>query len=123
MLKASLCDYSDSYILVKGTISIAAQAGDNTNNGNKEVIFKNFVPFTDCVSEINNIQIDNAKEIGVLIPMYSLIEYSNNYSKTSGSLLKYYRYEQTLTDTGTIANFHDANNSTFLNLIKKTAER
>ena len=58
-LKSSSCDYSDAYILVKRTISIEAQAGDNTNNENK-VTFKNCASFTDCISEINNAQRDNA---------------------------------------------------------------
>ena len=54
MLKSSLCDYSDAYILVSGTITVAPQAGDNPNNRDKEVVFKNCAPFIDCVSEINN---------------------------------------------------------------------
>ena len=86
MLRSSLCDHSDVYILVKGTISIAAQAEDNPNNVNKKVAFKNCAPFTDYISEINSTQIDNAKNIDIIMPMYNLIEYSNNYSKTSGSL-------------------------------------
>ena len=69
MLKSSLCDYSDAYIIVKGTISIAAQAGDSPNNGNKKVQFKNCTPFTDCISEMNNTEIDNAKDIDVVMPM------------------------------------------------------
>ena len=52
MLRSSLCDSSDTYILVKGTISIAAQAGDNPNNANKKLVFKNCAPFTDCINEI-----------------------------------------------------------------------
>ena len=64
---------SDAYILVKQTISIETQAGDNPNNGDKEVIFKNCATFTDCISEINNTQIDNAKNIDVVMPMYNLI--------------------------------------------------
>ena len=71
-LRLILYDYSDAYILVKVTISIAVQALDNPNNGNKEV-FKNCVPFTDCISEINNIQIDNAKYINEVMAMYNLI--------------------------------------------------
>ena len=71
-LRLILCDYSDAYILVKVTISIAVQALDNPNNGNKEV-FKNCVSFTDCISEINNIQIDNAKYINEVMAMYNLI--------------------------------------------------
>ena len=86
MLKSSLCDYSDVYMLVMGTITVTAQAGNNPNNGDKEVVFKNFAPFTDCISEINNTQTDNAKDIDIVIPMYNLIEYSDNYWKTSASL-------------------------------------
>ena len=55
------------------------------------LIFKNCAPFTDCISEINNTQIDNAKYLDVMMPMYGLIRYSDNYSKTSGRLWQYYR--------------------------------
>ena len=84
MLKSSLCDHSDAYILVKWTISISEQVGHNRNNNNKELVFRNCTPFTDCMSEINNTQIDNAKDIDLLIPMYNLIELNpynlqNNY--------------------------------------------
>ena len=91
ILKFSLCDYSDAYILVKGTISVnyTAAAGAAANNTNKKVIFKNFAPFTNCISEINNTQIDNAKDIDIVMPMYNLIEYSDNYAKTTGSLWQY----------------------------------
>ena len=91
MLKSSLCDYSDAYILVKGTISVnnTAAAGAAANNTNKEVIFKNCAPFTNCISEINNTQIDNAKDIDIVMPMYNLIEYSDNYAKTTGSSWQY----------------------------------
>ena len=58
MFRSSLCDYSDACIVVKGTISIAAQAWDNPNNANKKVIFKNCAQFTDYISKINNTQID-----------------------------------------------------------------
>ena len=88
MLRSSLCDYSDAYILVKGNITVNNTAADGAaaNNTNKKVIFKNCAPFTDCISKINNTQVDNAKDIDIVMPMYNLIEYSNNYSKTSGSL-------------------------------------
>ena len=90
MLKSSLCDYSDAYIFVKGTISVNNTAdGAAANNINKKVIFKNCAPFTNCISEINNTQIDNAKDIDIAIPMYNLIEYSDNYAKTTGSLWQY----------------------------------
>ena len=58
---------------------------------NKGIINKNCAPFTDCISETNNTQIDNAQDLYVVMPMYNLIEYSNNYSKTLGSLWQYYR--------------------------------
>ena len=91
MLKSSLCDYSDAYILVKGTISVnnTAAQGAAANNINKKVIFKNCAPFTNCISEINNTQMDNAKDIDIVMPMYNLIEYSDNYAKTTGSLWQY----------------------------------
>ena len=95
MLKSSLCDYIDAYILVKGRISItgardviAARKADERNKG---VIFKNCAPFINCKSEINNTEIDNTKDIDIVMPMYNLIEYSDNYSKTSGSLWQYYK--------------------------------
>ena len=91
MLKSSLCDYSDAYILVKGTISVnnTAAAGAAVNNTNKKVIFKNCAPFTNCINEINNTQIDNAEDIDIVMPMYNLIEYGDNYAKTTGSLWQY----------------------------------
>ena len=91
MLKSSLCDYSDAYILVKGTITVnnTAAADADANNSNKKVIFKNCAPFTNCISEINNTQVDNAKDIDIVMPMYKLIEYSDNFAKTSGSLWQY----------------------------------
>ena len=91
MLKSSLYDYSNAYILVKGTISVnnTAAAGAAVNNNNKKVIFKSCAPFTNCISEINNTQIGNAKDIDIVMPMYNLIEYSDNYAKTTGSLWQY----------------------------------
>ena len=91
MLKSTLCDYSDAYILVKGIISVnnTAAADAAANNTNKKVIFKNCAPFTNGISEINNTQIDNAKDIDIVMFMYNLIEYSDNYSKTIGSLWQY----------------------------------
>ena len=83
-----LCDYSDTYILVSGTITVVGAGVDDaaraTNRKNEQAIFKKFAPFTDSITEINNTQVDNAKN--VLMSMYNLIEYSDNYSKTSGSL-------------------------------------
>ena len=88
MTRSSLCDYSDALIYVKGTIAIpnTVAAGTATNNVNKKVIFKNWVPFANCIGEINNIKVDDAQEIGVVMLMYNLEEYNDIYSKTSGSL-------------------------------------
>ena len=95
MLKSSLCDYSDAYTLVSGTITITGAGNNNAarrlDERNKGVIFKDCVSFTDCISEINNTQTDNAKYTDAVMPMYNLIEYSDNYSKTLGSLWQFYR--------------------------------
>ena len=76
MLKSSLCDYGDAYILVKGTITVnnTVAADADANNINKKLIFKNCAPFTNCISEINNTQIDNAKDLDIVMPMYNLID-------------------------------------------------
>ena len=113
MSKSSLCDYSDAYILVKGTISVnnTAAQGAAANNTNKKVIFKNCAPFTNCISEINNTQIDNAKDIDIVMPMYNLIEYSDNYAKTTGSLRQYCKDIPPRNDNNQIIVF-DVNNVT-----------
>ena len=90
MLKSSLCDYSDAYILFKGRVTITVVGDDpaarKVDERNKRVIFKNFDPFVNCKIEINNTEIGNAKDIDIVMPMYNLIEYSDNYLKTSGCL-------------------------------------
>ena len=95
MLKSDLCDYADAYIFVKGTITIAGAGADaaarQLDERNKGVIFKNCAPFTKCISRINGTDIDNAQDIDIVMTMYNLIEYSDNYSKTSESLWQYYR--------------------------------
>ena len=94
ILRSSLRDYSDVYILVKGRIAITGAGYDaaarQADGRNKGVTSKNCAPFINWESEINNIEIDNAKDIDIVIPMYHLIEYSDNYWKTSGSLWQYY---------------------------------
>ena len=78
MLRTSLCDHSDAYMLLSGTITITGAGNDDAmrwlDERNKGSIFKNVSPFTDCISEINNIQVDNAKYIDVIMPI-------DNYSK------------------------------------------
>ena len=74
MLRSSLCNYSDAYILGKSNIAINnnAGAGADANNTNKKVIFKNYAPFTNCISKVNNTQIDNTEYIVIVMPMYNL---------------------------------------------------
>ena len=83
IIKSNLCDYSDAHILVKGTLTVpnTAAAGATVNNTHKKVTFKNCAPFNDCITEINNTQIDDAKEIVAAMAMYNLIEYRDAYLK------------------------------------------
>ena len=73
-------------VLLTIGVNNTAAAGAAINNINKKLIFKNCAPFTNCISEINNTQIDNAKDIDIVMSMCNLIEYSDNYAKTTGSL-------------------------------------
>ena len=95
ILRSNLCDYTDAYILVKGTITITGDGDDDASKRldkrNKGVIFKNCTPFTKCMSRINNTDIDIAQDIDIVMPIYNLTEYSDNYSRTSGSLWQYYK--------------------------------
>ena len=81
MLRPRLCNHSDWHILVKGNITVnnTAAAGAAASNTSKKVIFKNCAAFTNCISKINNTQIDNAEYIHIIIPMYNLTEYIDNY--------------------------------------------
>ena len=85
-IKTSLCDYSDAFILVTGNITVAA-------NNDTDVAFKNCAPFSTCTTKINDIFVDEANHIYIAMPMYNLIEYSNNYSDTSESLWQFKRDE------------------------------
>ena len=125
MLKSSLCDYSDAYILVKGTITVnnTAAQGAAANNTNKKVIFKNCAPFTNCISELNNTQIDNAKDIDIVMPMYNLIEYSDNYAKTTGSLWQYCKYIPARDNNNLIEGFTAANLTDSFNFKAKITGR
>ena len=111
MLRSSLCDYSDAFILVKGNILVncTAAAGAAVNNTNKKVIFKNCASFTNCISKINHTQIDNAEYIDIVMLMYNMIEYSNNYSKTSGSLWQYCKEIPAVNNASNIIDFNGAN--------------
>ena len=121
VLGSSLCDYSDAYILVKGNTTVnntAAEDADGNNTG-KKVIFKNCSPFTDCISKINNTQVGNAKDIDIVIPTYNIIEYSDNYSKTSGSLWQYCKDIPAVNNDDNIVDFHGANATDLFNLKTK----
>ena len=79
-LESNLCYYSDAYILVTGNINVTG--GD----ANTKVAFKNCAPFKKCRTEINETFVDEAVHINIGMPMYNLIEYSDNYSDISGNL-------------------------------------
>ena len=81
MLKPLLWDYSNAHILVKGAITVTKTESKDANahNTNKKVIAKNCTAFNDYISEINNAQVDNAKYIYVVMPVFNLTEYSNTY--------------------------------------------
>ena len=125
MLKFSLCDYSDAYILVKGTISAnnTAAAGAAVNNNDRKVIFKNCAPFTNCISEINNTQIDNAKDIDIVMPIYNLIEYSDNYAKTTGSLWQYCKDIPARNNNNEITEYTGGNTTDSFNFKEKITGR
>ena len=121
MLRSNLCDYSDAYILVKGSITVnnTAGAGNAAENTNKKVIFKNCAPFTNCTSKINNTQTDNAEYIDIVMPMYNLKEYSDNYSETSRSLWQYCKDIEAVNNDGDIVDFNGANATDSFNIKTK----
>ena len=82
MLKSGSYDYSDAYIVVKGTMDLLAAAANKNDNALKNVAFKNNSPFRSCISKINSTLIDNAEDLDILMSMYNLLEYSQNYSMT-----------------------------------------
>ena len=102
-----------AYINVKWTIKVPIiGTGAASNNRNERVIFKNCAQFTNCISKTNNTQVDDAHGTDVVMPMYNLIEYGDNYSIISGSLWKYYRDEPAFGNNGNIIDsLNDNNNS------------
>ena len=93
MLRSDLCYFNDAYIVLKGEITVAG--GSNSSRKNRPLAFKNDGPFIGCISKINNKLIDNAEDLDVAMPMYNLLEYSKNYSKTTVSLWNYCKDELT----------------------------
>ena len=112
MLISDLCDFSGAYVVVKENITVttktfttddidapnntagnvnATNTANNNAFGDKKLVFKKNAPFINCISKINGVKIDNAKDLDVVMPMYNLLEYSKNYRITTGSLWNYYR--------------------------------
>ena len=104
---SSLCDYSDAYILVIGDIT--ATGGDD----NIKAPFKNSAPFTKCKTHINDEHVETADNLDIVMPMYNLTEYSDNYSDTSGSLWQFKRGESPVTNSGNPDNVSVDNSSSF----------
>ena len=104
-LESSLRDYSDPYILVTGNINVTG------GNNNTKVVFKNCAPFKKCRTEVNEIFVDDVQHINIAMPMYNLIEYSDNYSDTSGSLWQFKGDEIEGDDDLTVDAQHIPNNS------------
>ena len=89
ILRSNLCDYSDAYILVKGTITVTAPGVNNNANNirdkrNRPVILKNNAPFVSCITRINGELIEDADDLDIVMPMYNFLEHSKNYRKTIG---------------------------------------
>ena len=84
MIRSNLCDYTDAYIHVKGSIAVTntVVAAAPFNNTNEKLISRNCAPFTNCISEINNTQVDDAQDTDIVMPIYILIEYSDVYGNT-----------------------------------------
>ena len=87
MLRSDLCNFSDTYIVAEGT---NRKGDNNANKQNKNLAFKKNAPFINCISKTNDVKIDNAEDLDVVILMYNLLEYSKSYRKTTGSLWNYY---------------------------------
>ena len=88
MLRSDLCDYGNAYIVVKWRVTVEGDSDDKTRN--EKLIFKNNPLFRWSISKINKTYIDNAEDLDIVMPMYNLLEYSGNYSMTSGNFWHYY---------------------------------
>ena len=114
MLKSSLCDYRDAYILVSGTVTVAVLAAGWRNKG-QNLIFKNCYPFTEYALftiyyaiKVKNTQVNNAKVIDIVMAMYNLKEYADNYLNAPGRLWQYYRDELPLNKASDFVDFTGA---------------
>ena len=119
MLRSSLYDYCDAYILIKGTITVTAPGVNNNANNirdkrNRPFILKNNAPFVSYITRINGELIEDADDLDIVMPIYNLLEYSKNYRKTIGSLYNYYRDELSDdADDNNFANIKVVNSNTF----------
>ena len=110
VLKPNLCDYAEAYILVDGTIRAT-----NAVNATR-LALKNCAPFTKCNLEINDEHVDTAENLDIVMPMYNLIEYSDNYQDSSATLYQYKRDEPPEDDA--VADLTADNSSSFKYQIK-----
>ena len=85
MLRSDLYDYSDAYIVVKERISV--RGNNNANRIHKTLTFKNNIPFRLCISKVNNTFVDNTEDLSIVMPIYNLLKYSDNYSMTYENIL------------------------------------
>ena len=119
MLRSNLCDYSDAYILAKGTITVTAPGANNGANNirdkrNRPLILKNNAPFVSCITRINGDLIEDADDLDIVMSMYNLLEYRKNYRKTIGSLYNYYRDQLSYdADDNNFDNIKIVNSNTF----------
>ena len=122
VIKPNLLDYSDAGILVTGDIKVAAVAVDTY------VAFKNCAPFTKCVTHItdtNDEHVETAENLDRIMPMYNLIEYSDNYADSSGSLYQFKRDESPMNDARKSLNVAVDNSTSFkykANLLGKATD-
>ena len=107
VIKTSLCDYSDAYILMTGGIRVEGVAA-NTN-----VAFKNCAPSTRCVTHVNDELVETAENLDIIMPMYNLIEYFDNYADSSGNLYQFKRGESSMNDARNPLNVALDNSTSF----------
>ena len=108
LLNQIVCDYYDAHILVTGDVTATG------GNGNTKVAFKNCAPLTKCLTHINDKHVDSAENLDIIMPMFNLIEYSDNYSDTWGSLWQFKRDESPVAGAGNPDNFSTNNSTSFM---------
>ena len=104
VIKSNLCDYSDA---------LTGHIWASGINAHAKVAFKNCAPFTKCIIHINDELVDGANNVYIIMTMYNLIEYSNNYSDTSGSLWQFKRDKSPVTVAGNPDKVSTANSTSF----------